>query len=152
MWIHEQEDKETLVGCRGGQRKVANLWEGLGFWDLELFNLTLLARRTWRIIRELNLLSARILKAVYFPETSLLVVTVGSHPSQIWRSIIEGWDVIAQGLIRRIGDDATNEIWGHNWLSREGLTRATTSPLSANVFLLKELIDETFATSREELI
>lgn len=46
------------------------------------------------ILRDLGSLSAKLLKAVYFPETSILDATLGSHPSQIWRSIIEGKDVL----------------------------------------------------------
>lgn len=62
----------------------------LSFRDLERFNLPLLARLAWRILQEPNSLSARNLKVVYFPDTSMLEATIGSHPSQIWRSITEG--------------------------------------------------------------
>lgn len=89
---------------------------GLGFRDLELFNLSLLARQGWRIIQNPSSLIARILKAVYFPNTSFLEALMGSHPSQIWRSILEGREVLVQGIVRRIGDGRTTEIWGHNWL------------------------------------
>lgn len=87
---------------------------GMGFRGLEIFNLALLTRQAWRILQEPNSLSARILKSVYFPDTSILNATLGSHPSQISRSITEGMDVLVQGLIRRIGDGTTREIWNHN--------------------------------------
>ena len=76
---------------------------GLGFRDLELFNLALLAKQAWRILQVPDSLSARLLKAIYFPEGNILTATLGSHPSQIWRAILDGVDVLKQGLIKRIG-------------------------------------------------
>lgn len=77
---------------------------GLGFRDLELFNLALLARQAWRLLQDPESLSARILKVVYFPTTSILEANLGSNPSQIWHAILDGRDVLRQGIIKRIGD------------------------------------------------
>jgi hypothetical protein len=77
---------------------------GLGFRDIELFNLALLATQAWRILQVPDSLSARVLKTVYFPDGDFLSAVVGPHPSQVWRSILEGKDALKVGLIRRIGD------------------------------------------------
>ena len=84
---------------------------GLGFKDFELFNLFLLARQAWRILQNPNTLSARMLKAVYFPSSDFLGPGLGSHPSQIWRAIVEGKDVLKQGLIIRIVNGRDTGIW-----------------------------------------
>jgi hypothetical protein len=55
----------------------------LGFRDIEIFNLALLARQGWRILQNPEMLSTRILKAVYFSETDFMHAEVGSHSSQI---------------------------------------------------------------------
>jgi hypothetical protein len=60
---------------------------GLGFRDIELFNLALLARQGWRMMMNPDSLSAKVLKAVYFPCTTLLNANLGPAPSQIWRAI-----------------------------------------------------------------
>jgi hypothetical protein len=60
--------------------------------------------------------------------------------------------VLAQGLIRRIGDGATTEIWGHNWIPRESTMKPITSQQNTSPVMVKVLIDETSATWRESLI
>ena len=141
---------------KNGVRKVAWVsWDvmsrprfmgGLGFRDLELFNLALLARQAWRVLQDPNTLSARILKSVYFPQSSILDASLGSHPSQIWRSMLEGRDVLAQGLIRRIGNGSSTDIWQHNWLPRDTTMRPITSPPISGPILVSELIDHTTAS------
>jgi hypothetical protein len=82
---------------------------GLGFRDIELFNVSLLAHQAWRLLQEPSSQSARVLKAVYFPVTNLLSALLGSDPSQKWRVILEGRDTLKLGLIRRIGDGTTTD-------------------------------------------
>lgn len=125
---------------------------GLGFRDIELFNLALLARQAWRILMDPNSLSARILKAKYFPQTDFLQAEVGSAPSQVWRAIVEGKDVLAQGLIRRIGNGATTHIWRDNWLPRERNMRPITSLQQNPPQLVHELISHATGDWNRELI
>jgi hypothetical protein len=102
FWWGSKEDKrrtcwvswETMI-----QPKYAG---GLGFRDIELFNLALLARQAWRVLQVPDSLSARVLKAVYFPNGDILSAVVGPHPSQVWRAILEGRDALKVGLIKRI--------------------------------------------------
>ena len=90
--------RKVWWGCNQGERKPAWVsWDimtrpkhlgGLGFRDLELFNLALLARQAWRLLQEPTSLSARILKAAYYPEGTILDAVLGTKPSQIWRAIL----------------------------------------------------------------
>ena len=91
-------------GSKEGKRKTCWVgWEemtkpkymgGLGFRDIELFNLALLARQAWRILQEPVTLSARVLKAVYFPNADFLDAELGPSPSRVWRAIIDGKGVL----------------------------------------------------------
>ena len=83
---------------------------GLGFRNIEPFNLALLVRQTWCILKDLDSLSARVLKAIYFPTTDVLEAEVGSSPSRVWRAIVDGIQVLCQGFIQRIGSGATMRI------------------------------------------
>ena len=89
---------------------------GLGFKDFELFNLAMLARQAWRILENPETSSSRLLKSIYYPSSDFLDATLSSHPSQVWRAILEGRDILKQGVVRRIGNGATPRIWEDNWL------------------------------------
>jgi hypothetical protein len=67
---------------------------GLGFKDIEIFNLDFLARRGWRMLQNPKSLSVRVLKVVYFLEGEMLGETVGSSPSQVWRETHAGVQVL----------------------------------------------------------
>ena len=94
---------------------------GLGFRNIELFNLALLARQAWQILQDPGSLSARVLKAVYFPTGELLDAELGSSPSRVWSAIVDGIQVLQQGLIRRIGSGESTKIWESPWLPRDGM-------------------------------
>jgi len=119
---------------------------GLGFKDFELFNLSLLARQAWRVLKYPNSLSASILKGVYFPNNDILHAGFGSHPSQIWRAIVEGRDVLKQGLIRRIGIGNDTLIWEDNWIPRDEFLRPYGSPNQNPPTRVSELISHAEAS------
>lgn len=120
---------------------------GLGFKDFELFNLALLAKQAWRILQNPESLSARILKGLYFPNRTILNAEIGSHPSQIWRAVIEGRDILKLGLIRRIGNGSATNIWQDNWLPTAVMMRPYgRRGDSSNAENVSELIDKTAAT------
>jgi hypothetical protein len=123
---------------------------GMGFREIELFNLALLARQAWRILQNPETLSAKILKAVYFPTSDFLEAGVGSHPSQVWRAIVEGRDTLKVGLIRRIGTGETTHAWHDNWLPRNTSMRPTACLKDDPPMRVADFIDETAACSKVE--
>jgi hypothetical protein len=96
---------------------------GLDFCDIELFNLALLAHQGWRLLQQPDTLNVRILKAVYYSQTDFLNAELGSHPSNIWRAVIDGIDALKQGLIRRIGTGFETHAWNDNWIAHDGSLR-----------------------------
>lgn len=125
---------------------------GLGFRDFELFKLALLARQAWRILQEPESLSARILKASYYPDTNFLNTELGSKPSQIWRAILEGKDILKQGLIRRIGNRQTTNIWDDNWIPKEASLHPIISRVTNPPQLVSELLLPTMAAWNKQLV
>lgn len=106
----------------------------------------MLARQAWRLLQNPESLSARILKSIYFPETTILRANLGSHPSQIWRAIVEDRDTLKQGLIKRIGNREDTNIWNDNWLPRDEMVRPYRCLVQDPPEHVAELIDATSAT------
>ena len=63
---------------------------GMGYRDLHLFNLAMLARQGWRLIMEPKSLCAQVLRAKYYPEGDPLLVEKKPGISYLWRSILQG--------------------------------------------------------------
>jgi hypothetical protein len=88
-------------------------------------------------------LSARVLRAVYFPQLNFLDAVVGPNPSRVWRAIEEGKQVLKLGLIRHIGLGESIRIWDMNWLPREGSMRPICSIKNKPPVWVTQLIDQT---------
>ncbi|XP_042944604.1 uncharacterized mitochondrial protein AtMg00310-like [Carya illinoinensis] len=102
---------------------------GLGFRDLESFNLALLAKQGWRLTRNSESLAAVVFKKKYFRHTSFMEAKLGSQPSLIWRSVWLARGLLQEGLRWKVGDGSKIKIWGDKWLSTP-TSYAVQSPVS----------------------
>ena len=89
---------------------------GLGFKDIESFNVAMLGKQAWKILQNPDSLLARLVKGRYFDSTNFLDAGLGQKPSFIWRSILEGRELLKKGLRVLIGDGENTNIWNDNWL------------------------------------
>jgi hypothetical protein len=114
-WGHKENDKKVawMKWGRLGQPKERG---GLGFRDLECFNMALLAKQGWRLIQNPDSLVARILKEKYFCHDDFLNSNIGSNPSYAWRSIWNAKQLLQKGLIWRVGDGTSIKIWRDKWV------------------------------------
>jgi len=72
---------------------------GMGFRDIQSFNLAMLAKQVWRLLREPDSLCAKVLRARYYPDGKLLNAKMKSGSSYTWQSILAGLDCFKLGYI-----------------------------------------------------
>ena len=89
---------------------------GLGFKDIEAFNIALLGKQLWRMITHRDSLMAKIFKSRYFSKSDPLNAQLGSRPSFAWRSIIEAQALIKQGARAVIGNGESINVWMEPWI------------------------------------
>lgn len=99
---------------------------GLGFRDLYHFNMAMLGKKIWRLIQNPETLCARLLKARYFPYGDILNAEARAGSSYAWRSLLKGAALVKKGIIWRVGNGESINIWHDPWLPR-GRTRRVRS-------------------------
>ncbi|GMP49534.1 hypothetical protein CsSME_00016480 [Camellia sinensis var. sinensis] len=73
----------------GWEKLVLSKFQGgLGFRDFNMFNLALLARQGWRLLKYPQSFSTHILKGMYFPHSSFMYASKGRRASWAWASIL----------------------------------------------------------------
>ena len=76
---------------------------GMGFRDIQFFNLAMLAKQGWRMLSNPSSLMAHLYKANYYPNGDVLNASLGS-PSYAYKSIHKSLEVIKQGTRLRVGN------------------------------------------------
>jgi hypothetical protein len=89
----------------------------MGFRDLRSFNLAMLRKQGWRLITRVDSLCARVLKGRYFHDTDFMSATRKRLASSTWRAVLAGRDVLQHGLIKRVVNGETTNIWGDRRIS-----------------------------------
>lgn len=84
--------------------------------NMHLFNQTLLARQSWRLLQNPGSLCARVLKSKYYPHGNLLDTVFSTDASQAWRVIEWGLELLKEGLIWRVGNGKNIQIQRDQWI------------------------------------
>ena len=84
FWWNHQEGKHKIHWLSKEQMLKPKEEGGLGFRDIHLFNLAMLAKQVWRLWQQPDSLCSRVLKAKYFPHTSVLEAKPKTGMSYTW--------------------------------------------------------------------
>jgi hypothetical protein len=71
-WWSQQDKSNKIHWLSWDKLTRSKKMGGLGFRDLNLFNMAMLAQQAWRLLTNPESLCARLLKAKYYPHTDLL--------------------------------------------------------------------------------
>ena len=97
---------------------------GMGFRDIQAFNLALLAKQAWRLIHHTHSLFHQVYKARYFPTCLFMEAELGHNPSYVCRSLLAARDIIRAGSQWKVGDGRRIKVAVDKWLSHSlGKTR-----------------------------
>jgi hypothetical protein len=75
---------------------------GLGFRNFEAFNMAMVVKQAWNIIQNSDSVMVKLIKARYFPRSSLLEASLSYNPSFAWHSIWKARQVLLRGLGGRL--------------------------------------------------
>lgn len=106
---------------------IPKKWGGLGFRRLKDFNMAMLTKQAWRLIKHPSSLAAKIMKAKYYPHSHFVDASRGGNPSFVWSSLLETKNTIQQNTRWRIGNGHSVRIWHDKWLP-DAVNPLVTSP------------------------
>ena len=116
---------------------------GLGFRNLKLFNLALLAKQGWRLQTNSSSLFCRVFQAKYFPHRSFVDANMGRNPSYAWWSLMVAQGVVWKGIRWQVGDGESIRVWCDKWVPKPSTYRVVTpEKQSPRVTLVKDLINK----------
>ena len=135
-------DKENKIHWVSWERLTTSKQNGgLGFRNLHSFNIAMLARQAWRWLHNPNALCARVLSAKYYPDGQILNAKPARGMSYTWKSILKGINLLNKGIIWRVGNCKSINIWNDPWIPR-GISRRVISRKGNNLIThVEELIN-----------
>jgi hypothetical protein len=127
FWGHK-ENQHRIHWMNWSKMSWSKTQGGMGFRDFVCFNKALLAKQVWRLWKYPESLIAKIVKAKYYPECTVLEAPLGKKPSYAWRSIQGSIDLVNEGLVWRVGNGQTIRIWKDRWLHSPTTFRVQSAP------------------------
>ena len=96
---------------------------GMGFRDLRYFNLAMLAKQGWRLLKNQESLLFKCFKARYFPRCNFLHANDSPNSSFVWKSMMAALPILRSGCCWRVGNgesiDVTKDKWIPNYPSNK---------------------------------
>ncbi|XP_075640347.1 uncharacterized protein LOC142612108 [Castanea sativa] len=89
---------------------------GMGFRDIRLFNLAMLAKQGLRLLQEKDSLLYGCFKVKYFPRCNFLEARDVPNSSYAWKSLIAAQPILKKGCCWSMGDGSSILVWQDKWI------------------------------------
>ena len=114
----------------------------MGFRDLSVFNQAMLGKKVWRLVNMPSSLAARVLKAKYYPSSSIWEAKALSNASYMWKSVLWGRNLVAQGMRWKVGDGYDISIYHSRWIPLLWNFKVISPRILPNNSIVADLLDE----------
>ncbi|XP_059639320.1 uncharacterized protein LOC132281653 [Cornus florida] len=114
---------------------------GLGFKDIEAFNLVFLAKMAWRMEMGDDSLLFKSFKMKYFKHCNFVDAPNKPRSSWVWKSILSAQNVIKKGMKWCLGNASRINCWQDNWLPDPSNFSATSSSSHSNLSSVANFIN-----------
>ena len=150
-------------GQVGNERKIHwKSWEslskpkkegGMGFRDIRCFNMVMLAKQGWRLLKEKDTLFYRCFKVKYFPWCNFLEAGDVPNSSYVWKSIMVAQLILKKGSCWRVGDGSRIRVLKDKWIPNHPTNRVLHPPGDEErEWRVSELIDWSLKVWDRDLI
>ena len=116
FWWGQVKDENELAWLSWEKMCLPKERGGMGFRDLQLFNLALLAKQGWRLQTNSSSHFYWVYKAKYFPSCDFVEASMGCQPSYAWRSIMAAQPLVRRGMWWQVGDGKMIKVWKDKWI------------------------------------
>jgi hypothetical protein len=112
----------------------------------------MLARQAWRLLISPDMLCGQVLKAKYFSNGSILQCEACDGISYTWRNILKEVDLIKKGIIWRIGNGESVNIWMDPWIPHGNMRHPATYKGATMLTRVADLMDPDSGSWDETLV
>ena len=127
-WWDNNEGSRKMAWVSWDNMAKPKALGGLGVRDFQNFNVSLLAKISWRLLQNPHCLLGKVLFGKYCTDNDILHATATSSISHGWQSILLGRDLLAKNLGWVVGNGETINVWNDPWLSLTGQMRPMGPP------------------------
>ena len=154
FWWGQIGDKRKIHWKNWGALCLPKCEGGMGFRDLQDFNLAMLAKQGWRLIQEKDSLLYRCFKARYFPRFNFLDASDVPNSSYVWKSLMAAQTILKKGSCWRVGDGTEIRVSSDKWIPNQVTNRVLFPPVEEEwEWHVSDLIDcRTNSWDREEVM